>query len=142
MKLIADDGTLLVAYLDNTLEVMLTGLDIEDSYVTNQAGDKNDLEYGWRVSFNDGNHDYDISTTSWRFDPGKNTKKTIDQMQQSLFVDHHYEADAAMQHSKDYIVWSVTVPDQFTIDYAKVDSFEITICKPGSPYEIRTVPKI
>ena len=116
---------LLVICNGQSIEAVLRNLQIKDNYIRNQEGNKNDLEYEWDVVFSDGNHDYTLGTTSWRFSPGKNEKITIDQMQHSLFIDGHLEADALMVHSKDSINWRVEIPDQFQLNWDKVKSYTV-----------------
>ena len=127
MRLVADNGKLLVACRDSELWVVLGGLVIKDSYIINEDGVASILEYAWKVSFSDGSSNYEVSTTSWRFDPGKNTPSTIDRMQHSFWVDKYNKGNASMKHDETSIIWKLRVPEDVKIDFDKVSGFDISV---------------
>ncbi len=142
MQLKADTGKLLVAVKGQKLEVVVTGIDIRDSYLTNQEGYKDGLEYGWLVRFSDGVSEYDVSTTCWRFNPGKNEERTIDSMQHSFWIDGKNTANAEMSHTANEIQWSVEIPDGYSINFNSVGSFNVSIVYEGKTTEEYTAEAI
>lgn len=135
MRLITDTDRLLVAVENQKMDVVLGGLNIADHYIINQDGRQYILEYGWEVSFGSGGHDYNVSTTSWLFDPGKYETKDIEHMQHSFWVDSHNVANAGMSHTNDMIHWQVTVPDEYKINYDDVKEFVVSVVSEGKEQE-------
>lgn len=126
----ADSDILRVVSEDQALEVTLSGLDIKDSYLCNKKGEKNISEYEWSVNFSDGNHNYKLNTVSWRDNPGKNEKKTIEQMQHWFWISYDGNSYSGItkliiqvSENRDAITWQVEVPEEYQIDWQNVKTF-------------------
>jgi len=110
--------------------ITLKDLDIQDSYVTNLSSSSiNDGEYRWEVwmfTDEDRSSGYAVRTAVWAFEPGKNFRKTIDEMQTDVWTideEHHSSVvrnvSVDMTHTKDSITWQFTMPD--SVDFRLED---------------------
>ena len=126
----ADDGRLLVIYTGRTYLFYMSGLDLQDSYTINTEGPKDSREYNWSVTFSNGKQRFSVSTASWRFDPGHEEQRLLDEMQHSLWLSE--EGTTSFQvtsvpvttgHTDQGIFWSFELPEDMDFDLANVTSF-------------------
>lgn len=95
------------------------------------------MEYGWCVDFDNGNTGYSLLMGTWRFKPGHEEQRRIDDMQHALGImdrqagDKGYQfidgVDVRMSHTAHSITWTFS----FDFDLANVSSFEVNIWQDG-----------
>ncbi len=117
---------------DRTAAITVSGLSLEDSYLTNlHSSGKNSSEYLWEVKLYGNQKAYSVSTSCWAFDPGAEKVKAIADMQHSLWVNDGDSwpriADVEMSYTKSSITWTFTVPDEYPFDFSSVNRYEVGI---------------
>ena len=117
---------------DRTAAITVSGLSLEDSYLTNlQSSGKNSSEYSWKVEMYGNQKAYSVSTASWAFDPGAEEVRAIADMQHSLWANDGDSwpriADVEMSHTRSSITWTFTVPEEYPFDFANVNRYEVNI---------------
>ena len=145
METLLDDGELNVLAKDRSMEIILSGIDIADSYVLDQTGSKKGIcEYVWAIEFSDGQNSYEIQTCYSTKTPGQDRIGTIDDMDHELMVKESenswlYIGDAGMSHTGSSIHWSVDIPKEYSVDYAGILSFKVRISRYPALYYQETV---
>ena len=115
-----------------TATITISGLSLQDSYVTNLSDSKmNSTEYDWKVRMYGDQQAYAVSTSSWAFEPGKNETVMLADMQHSVWRDDGDSwpliAYAEMSYTENSITWTFTVPEEYPFDFASVTRYEVRI---------------
>ena len=133
---VLDDGELKVQYKDRFLLIELSGIQVDDTYILDRAGNAAGLsEYIWSVEFSDDDQTYKMSTAYFTKEPGANREGSIDDMAHHFMVkepwgDHETFrslAEAEVQHTENSICWRAELPEDCSIDYDSIDSFNVEI---------------
>lgn len=103
----------------NQCSVTLSGLTLEDSYITDKSSTTaNSMEYTWGVTFTGPGWSYDVRTYWIAFHVGDEVERTLDDMEHSVW-EHEGTgittiAEAQMTHTDDSITWIFTLPEDFS----------------------------
>ena len=119
---------------DKEVTITLSGLDLKEEYVTNQASsEKNYLEYGWEVRMSDGKTSYEVGTYSWAFDPGKEETVKLDNISPCFYVlqgskfDIAYMDGMTMSHTADSITWKYKMTPGYIFDFRNATEFTVSV---------------
>ena len=119
---------------DKEVTITLSGLDLKEEYVTNQASsEKNYLEYGWVVRMTDGKTSYEVGTYSWAFDPGKEETVKLDIIPPCFYVNNSsgfniaYMDGLKMTHTADSITWKYKMTPGYIFDFRNATEFTVSV---------------
>ena len=115
-----------------TATITISGLSLQDSYVTNFPDSKmNSTEYDWKVRMYGDQQAYAVSTSSWAFEPGKNETVMLSDMQHSVWRDDGDSwpliGNAEMSHTENSITWTFTIPEEYPFNFASVTRYEVSV---------------
>lgn len=115
--------------------VTIENLKLKESYVTNMSTtEENYTEYMWKLDMY-GFGTYSVETTAWAFNPGAEEEKTIEEMEHAVWTlveengEEYYTrvCEAEMTHDEDSITWEFVIPDEYSIDFAEMQKFAVTV---------------
>ena len=143
MHLVADDGRLLVACLDQDCVFCMSGLELQDVYTVNKEGQKDRLEYGWFIDFPVDGVQYSIATSFFCFAPGQNDQRALETMQSNMWIDGRYAQDirVEMSHTSQSITWRCHFSGGESIDFSGVQFFRAIVAEDGE-YETWDTPAL
>lgn len=112
--------------------VTLTGLDLQPSYPADLPGSRAyTSEYAWRVTFMGDFGDtteYELGTVAWTFNPGKNTTKTLADMETNMWKREpssgnfdYANFNVILTHTSDVLCWEFSVPGGSSFDLSRVN---------------------
>ncbi|MCR5576697.1 MAG: protein kinase [Oscillospiraceae bacterium] len=135
MRLAADDGRLLAAYREQECVFCLSGLTLQDVYTVNKEGRKDGLEYGWVVNYATRDATYQVATTFWRFNPGQNGQRALDDMQANVWLmdpesqgfTYMESASVTLSHTPHTMIWRCRFSDAASADLSSVETFNVRI---------------
>ena len=115
-----------------TATITISGLSLQDSYVTNFPDSKmNSTEYAWKVRMYGDQQAYAVSTSSWAFEPGKNETVMLSDMQHSVWRDDGDSwpliGHAEMSYTEHSITWTFTIPEEYPSNFASVTRYEVSV---------------
>lgn len=104
---------------DGLCTVTLSGLTLEDSYITDKSSTTaNSMEYAWGVTFTGPGWGYDVRTYWIAFHVGDEVERTLEDMKHAVWEHEGTRittiADAQMTHTDDSITWIFTLPADFS----------------------------
>jgi len=132
-KPIVDAENLKVVVEDSrTASITISGIEVQDSYVTNLSTSfENEREYHWGVTMYSEAGTYEVSTSSWAWEPGRNEETAIEYMQHSTWYydgdSYKYIGAAEMSYTSDSITWSFSIPEEYSFDFSDVVTYEVDI---------------
>lgn len=113
---------------DRKAVISLDDPNLQSSYVTNKAGSReNALEYVWKVLFSDGAVKFEVSTSQWAFDPGREEMKSVVEMQHSLWIftesgGANRVNDVTMELEGTTLNWVVEIPETYDFSFYSLES--------------------
>lgn len=120
------DG-LAITCRDGVMEITVSNISVADIYTTNlPESQKNGCEYSWNIKLCGEEETFQVSTSSWAFEPGKNEEKRIEDMDHGLWkytddggyalvltLEGNGEVPITVSHTADSITWNVDIPEQY-----------------------------
>ena len=107
---------------------------LTDVYYSGSAAQWNQIDidnYHWGVDMYGNQGAYSVSTSSWAFAPGEETRISPAEMQHSVWVldgtSFLYIGDAEMSYTPDSITWTFTVPEEYPFNFANVNRYEVFV---------------
>ena len=127
LKVVVEDG--------KTATITISGIEVQDSYVTNLATSRQyQAEYWWRVTMYSDAGVYAVDTVAWAFAPGENKIITIQDMQHSLWRVRNFAedliGDAEISYTADSITWTFAMEEKYHFadvtpnDFVDINSFD------------------
>ena len=118
---------------ERDITIVLSGLYIRDSYTTNlKSTFSQAVEYQWQVDLC-GVDTYAIGTMSFALDAGTEIEKSLQGMQHNIWKQMESKGrfnvigDIKMSYTKDSIIWTCSIPEDYPFDFSKTDTISITI---------------
>ena len=126
--------------LDNgSISITLSGITVEDRYLTNKAESKQDSgEYGWIIELYGNPCDYSVSTQCWAFDPGREEYKSPVEMQSSIWRrgedSWNWIGDASLSYTSSSMTWVFSMPETEDFDLSRIANITVRYSEDGVWY--------